>query len=158
MRVWKKVPGVDCLASEDGKIRQLNPTIKRIKEEFERPQYRYGKAYYKRVRINSKQYDVHRLVAAAFHGPCPEGLTVDHIDNNSLNNHANNLRYITRSENTKKARLTNPQKKFNDKEVAEIRRLRKRGMKNKDIAYIYNTNQNTIVSITHFKKAYSINP
>ena len=46
MRVWKKVPGLDCLASDDGKIRQINSPIKRIQEEFERPQFYYKTYYY----------------------------------------------------------------------------------------------------------------
>ena len=156
MRVWKKVPGVDCLASEDGKIRLLKPKTNKTRNEFERPKYFTSNYCYKRVRVHGKQYNVHRLVAAAFHGPCPEGLTVDHIDNNSLNNHANNLRYITRSANSRKACLTNPhfQKKFNKKEVLEIRKHRKRGLKIKDLAYIYNTTQQTIIAVTHFKGVY----
>src|ERR1022692_1435720 len=42
---------------------------------------------------------VHVLVAAAFHGPCPPGLEVRHLDGNSQNNAASNLAYGTASEN-----------------------------------------------------------
>lgn len=41
---------------------------------------------------------LHRVVAECWHGPRPEGMQVDHIDRNSLNNHYTNLRYVTRSE------------------------------------------------------------
>lgn len=34
---------------------------------------------------------VHRLVHDAFHGPCPEGYEVHHIDHDNSNNHADNL-------------------------------------------------------------------
>lgn len=42
---------------------------------------------------------VHRLVAQAFH-PCPtQGLEVNHIDGDKLNNNAENLEWVTRSQN-----------------------------------------------------------
>lgn len=42
---------------------------------------------------------IHRLVAAAFIGPLPVGLQVDHKDGNKMNNSATNLEYVSQSEN-----------------------------------------------------------
>lgn len=42
---------------------------------------------------------VHTLVAAAFLGPRPQGLQVDHINGESQDNRARNLRYVTPREN-----------------------------------------------------------
>jgi Mor family transcriptional regulator len=50
--------------------------------------------------VNHVKY-VHGLVAEAFVGPRPEGLTVNHRDFDPANNHWMNLEYLTRGENTK---------------------------------------------------------
>lgn len=47
----------------------------------------------------------HRLVAAAFIGPCPEGQEVRHKDDNPANNEAGNLEYGTRAQNCQDAVL-----------------------------------------------------
>lgn len=44
-------------------------------------------------------YKIHRLVTAAFIGPCPRGREVNHIDADRTNNHLSNLEYVTRSQN-----------------------------------------------------------
>lgn len=50
-----------------------------------------------------KRVSVHRLVAEAFI-PNPGNLpAVDHIDGNKLNNHVENLQWITQSDNTRKS-------------------------------------------------------
>ena len=47
----------------------------------------------------STQAKIAHLVAAAFHGPRPDGFDVAHNDGDALNDSASNLRYATRREN-----------------------------------------------------------
>lgn len=46
---------------------------------------------------------VHQVVARVFIGPCPEGMTVDHINNDKTDNRVENLEYVTREENISRA-------------------------------------------------------
>ena len=50
------------------------------------------------IKKHIRKVFVHRVVAECWHGPRPEGMQVDHIDRNSLNNDWHNLRYVTKSE------------------------------------------------------------
>lgn len=75
-----------------------------------------------------KQISVHRLVAFACFGRFLEGQTVDHIKSDEkLNNHPSNLRYATRSEQSKNRKITKPNKKkmymdeFTKEQLGEIR-------------------------------------
>lgn len=51
-------------------------------------------------------FRLHQLVAAAFLGPCPEGMVVSHSDDDKRNNQADNLEYMTNPENVKRAYRT----------------------------------------------------
>jgi hypothetical protein len=56
---------------------------------------------YIKVIINSKRQNkyIHQLVAKSFLGERPEGLVIDHINRNKLDNNLENLRYVTIREN-----------------------------------------------------------
>ena len=57
-----------------------------------------NRGYYM-VRIKSKAYNIHRLVALTFIPTDDTTLHIDHIDGNKLNNHIANLRWCTQREN-----------------------------------------------------------
>jgi hypothetical protein len=59
-----------------------------------------GEPQYEIVAIDGRRLLVHRLVAAAFHGPRPEGKIVHHKDHKKRNNKPDNLEYTTLSRNT----------------------------------------------------------
>jgi hypothetical protein len=106
-----------------------------------------------------EQLLVHRLVAAAFIGPCPEGYEVNHIDGKQGNPRANNLEYVTSKENSEHAtqtglmpfgtRRTNA--KLNDVVVREIRQLRKDGLTMKEIGKRFNVSRRTIGDVVNGK-------
>ena len=78
---------------------------------------------------DKKKYLVHRVVALEFIGSSQEGLEVAHKDGNSFNNNAENLEYVSHSENEqmKKRHGTspegskNPMAKLSQSDVNEIK-------------------------------------
>lgn len=52
-----------------------------------------------------KMFLVSRLVLAAFEGPCPNGWTASHLDNDRLNNTFSNLRWETMQDNNRRKKL-----------------------------------------------------
>lgn len=61
------------------------------------------------VCLNNRQYCVHRIIYELYFGKIPEGLVVDHINQDSFCNKINNLRAITQVKNQRnsKKRKTN---------------------------------------------------
>ena len=57
---------------------------------------------YVSIKLFKKKYQAHRLVWIMHNGDIPEELTIDHIDNNKVNNKIQNLQILTRSDNAKK--------------------------------------------------------
>lgn len=139
---WRDIPDYEGVyqASEHGEIICL---IRKGNRRANRHLNQYVSEHgYFVTSINNKRRYVHRLVASAFLGPCPEGYQVNHKDLNKLNNHVSNLEYVTRLENVRHARANLPNwpngfgvgenhinSKLTEETVREIRRLYKEDSK-----------------------------
>lgn len=101
---WRSIPDAhDYLVSDEGNVRRMvdDGTWRQLR-------LCRNSAGYRKVdlwvdgddgRRRRRQEYVHRLVMAAFVGPCPDDHDVDHIDGNQLNNTLPNLRYRLAEEN-----------------------------------------------------------
>ena len=98
--------------SDHGTVRRVKPAQRVVVGRALKPYT--DKKGYRRVQLSKdcKHYErrVHRLVAAAFIGPCPPDKEVDHKDRCRSNNHYKNLRYLTHTQNMKRS-LRWPSKK-----------------------------------------------
>ena len=94
LEYWKPIPNYEGRyeASNQGRIRNVNGHVLKPKRER-----------YLRLEIGGKSFNVHRLIAAAFFGPCPNGYQVNHRDGNRHNNAVDNLEYCTHIENERHA-------------------------------------------------------
>lgn len=107
---------------------------------------------------------VHILVASAFIGECPEGLTVNHIDGNKTNNQPSNLEYLTQGDNVRHAlsiglwrasresgeRLGKQNRKLTETESAAVRLLVLRGVATDFLARWFFVHRSTINRICRF--------
>jgi hypothetical protein len=99
---------------------------------------------------------VHRLVAEAFIGPCPEGHEVNHLDGNPRNNSLANIEYCTGAENHAHA-VTNglksrgerhPTARLTERDVLAIRKALDSGDKNRaQLAREYGVSHNSLTDI-----------
>lgn len=114
-----------------------------------------GKGYL-RVHIAGQMYFVHRLVAEKY-VPNPENKPqVNHKDGNKLNNNADNLEWVTNSENRKHAVKNGlhphgecPYAKLNWKAVEFIRNHRE--MKQSELAELFSVSRATIRDVWNYK-------
>lgn len=99
---------------------------------------------------------VHRLVARAFVDGYADGLTVNHIDGNKLNNAASNLEWVSLARNTQhqwESGLVdlrgeaNPMAKLTSKRVVYIRRLLAQGIPAHTIAVVAGVSNKMIIKI-----------
>ena len=111
--VWRMVPGMDSvLASSHGRILlppRYAPIMRGSGYRAYMPEPRFGcvsraktgaKHEYLNLVHRGKTYKVHQLICAAFHGPKPfPKAVVIHLDENALNNRADNLKWGTQKEN-----------------------------------------------------------
>src|SRR4051812_45302603 len=94
--VWKPVVGYEGWyeVSDLGRVRRVAPTPKGVIGYVLQPSVSSG---YQVLHLSTgtnagrKLHAVHRLVAAAFIGQCPEGYVVNHLDADRSNNSRENL-------------------------------------------------------------------
>lgn len=101
---WRPVVGHEGLyeVSSTGQVRSVprRGTRGKILKPQVRKQRDAGHLLLKVYRNGvQKTVTVHQLVAAAFLGPCPDGMQVRHLDGDPSNNAVSNLAYGTSSEN-----------------------------------------------------------
>lgn len=119
--IWKPIPGYECLylASNYGRIRSIkrNTTSgKVLKQKMDKNGYCIV-SMYKEGKMKSKK--VHRLVWEAFNGPIPDGMQINHKDENASNNNLDNLMLCTQKENNNWGTRTKRASEKNKKPVAK---------------------------------------
>jgi hypothetical protein len=101
----------------------------------------------------TKMLTVHIEVAKAFIGERDNGMQVNHIDGNKLNNHVGNLEYCTPSENSRHAKYAlHKNCKLNKEKVIEIRKLISEKISRKAIADTFCVSKSVI---DHIATGYS---
>lgn len=105
--IWKTIKGFeDYSVSSIGRVKRNVGTSSRwyagriIKTGYDRKGYPRVK-----IRANKKSHTklIHKLVAMAFIGDCPEGLQVNHKNGTKTDNRPENLEYVTMLENIRHA-------------------------------------------------------
>ncbi len=112
---WRPVPGFEGMyeVSNLGRVKSFkNPKLPGLIMKPGVTNHRNG---YRSVHLElkngsaSRQFRLNRLVWTVFRGPIPDGLHVDHIDNDSTNNKLDNLQLLTLAENNRKRWKDNPE-------------------------------------------------
>lgn len=126
---------------------------KRLKPRPNRDGYLRVTLYRERA---TKSYRlVHDVILAAFVGPCPPGMECLHGDGRRSNNRLANLRWGTKSENKADMRRhgtspigdRNPRAKLQWADISVVRRLRREGRTQQEVAAIFGVSKNTVSQI-----------
>ena len=106
---WRAIPGYESryAVSDQGRIRRTTnrkgePHIPKLLKGTDTGHGYLCVGLYKGT--IPKLYQIHRLVLAAFIGPCPEGKETNHKNGDKKDNSLENLEYVTRKENIHHAR------------------------------------------------------
>jgi len=166
MEIWKTIPGFSRYeASNQGRLRSTNYKNSG-KTKLIKPALSQG--YYKTMLQSDegkyKTWNVHKWVAITWLGEA-DGLEINHIDGNKLNNSILNLEYCTKSENMLHAYKhglekplrgeSNPCAKLTEEQVTEIREYAKKHgkLKNrKNLAEKYGVTESHLKDIVSMRR------
>lgn len=127
---WKAVVGYEGIyeVSDFGRVRRIARGCHTRPGRIVKATPHSKEKKYLRVSLSAnnirKSFRVHKLVARAFIGECPEGFTVNHEDLKNINNRSRNLEYVTGLANYWHARKKDKKRMgvtISDEAVAEIR-------------------------------------
>lgn len=164
MEIWKPIKTLEyCYeVSNTGLVRSIDRIIKArdgktqrfYKGQIIKPQITYGGYYSVQLRKNVTKsiFYVHRLVAEHFCDGYKEGLLVNHINEDKLDNRSCNLEFVTKSENSihslgKNNRIGS--RLLNNDDVIDIRESWKNGESIYSISKRMNQNSGTISNIVN---------
>lgn len=169
--------GVDWIVCEDGSI--LRPSWKSHTTRYKNGAVQTFCSVHKEKvltpTLNSRGYlevsakvgdrrpkmSLHRLIAMAFVDGYAEGLTVNHINGNKLDNRPENLEWITLANNTRhqwQTGLVNlqgenqPNHKLSQKQVVHIRKALRAGISANSLSIIAGVSSSIIHLIQHGKR------
>jgi hypothetical protein len=144
MENWKPIKGFDGYEVSDmGRVKNINGRIKSPNNN--------GRDYLTVSLRHKKRRYIHRLVADAFIGKCPDAHDVDHIDHNRKNNNLYNLQYMSISKNRSNKGELCGMTKLTEPKVRLIKHLEncRPKMTHKEIADLFGVKAPAIYKIWH---------
>lgn len=140
--------------SEDGQVRRIGSDTS-LKPRVDRYGYEIVTLWVNGMPLTRK---IHRLVAIAFVPTSSFELTVDHIDDDKLNNRASNLQWLTAAQNMTKgfetgahkvgeARIAGRKVKLTNEDIPLIRQMISDGLGNSEIGHMFGVTCGCIYSI-----------
>ncbi len=162
MEEWKDIKGLERfyqisnLGNVRSKDRIIEDKVGSRKRKFFgkniKPHITYGGYYSVQLRTNVKKhiFYIHRLVATHF---CKGdfNLQINHINEDKLDNRADNLEFVTKSENAKHSKNSFHSRSFTNDQIKLMRTRHELGESVYSLSKEFNANSGTISNIINRK-------